>query len=122
MIQIKDAVIPAAGNNKRLESLKLTRILPKPMIPIISKPILEYVISFLAYNEVQNIYLVVNNKKESIINYFGNGSDFGVNIRYITQENLNGIAGAINLVKDHISDNFLCVLGDTFIIKQKIDI
>lgn len=121
MSHIKNAIIPAAGNNKRLETLKLTRILPKTMIPIIGKPILEYIIGFLAYNNVQNIYIIVNNKKETIINYFGNGSDFGVNIKYIVQEHVNGIAMAINLTKDLMSGDFICILGDTFIRKQRID-
>ena len=47
MVQIIDAVIPAAGLNKRLENLRITKLLPKSMIPIIGKPVIEYIIDFL---------------------------------------------------------------------------
>ena len=90
------------------------------MIPIIGKPVLEYIIEFLVENEIKNIYIIVGNKKETIMNYFGNGDEFGVHIHYLFQENANGIAMALTLAKEFIEGNFLCVLGDTFIQKQKI--
>lgn len=120
MVQIVDAVIPAAGFNKRLENLRITRLLPKSMIPIIGKPVIEYIVDFLVENGIENIYIIVGNKKESIISYFGNGDEFGVKIRYLFQENANGIAMALTLAKEVIGESFLCVLGDTFIPKQRI--
>ena len=120
MAQIVDAIIPAAGYNKRLESLKITRILPKSMIPIVGKPVLEYIVDFLVSNGINNIYIIVGNKKDTIMNYFGNGEEYGINIHYLIQENPNGIAMALALAKDLIESSFLCVLGDTFLPKQKI--
>lgn len=90
------------------------------MIPIIGKPILEHIIDFLTFNKINNIYIVVNNKMDTIVNYFGDGQEFGATIQYIVQEKLNGIAMAINLSKELIEDDFLCILGDTFIRKQNI--
>jgi dTDP-glucose pyrophosphorylase len=119
-MQIRDAIIPAAGNNKRLEGLRLTRLLPKSMIPIVGKPVLEYIVRFLVNNGIRNVYIIVNNKKESIMSYFGDGTDFGISIDYIVQENPNGIATAIDLAKDFVKGNFICILGDTFVVKQNI--
>ena len=120
MVQIIDAVIPAAGLNKRLENLRITKLLPKSMIPIIGKPVIEYIIDFLVENGIKNIYIIVGNKKESIISYFENGDEFEVKIHYLFQENANGIANALTLAKEFIGESFLCVLGDTFIPKQSI--
>lgn len=117
---IKDAVILSAGNNKRLQNLRLTKLLPKSMIPILGKPVLEYILNFLVSNGVENVYIVVNNKKDTIIDYFENGTDFGIHISYIVQETLNGIAMGLNLVKDYLHSRFICILGDTFVIEQDI--
>ncbi|MEM0135767.1 MAG: sugar phosphate nucleotidyltransferase [Thermoplasmatales archaeon] len=121
MVKINVAVIPAAGLNKRLADLNFTKILPKPMLPIIDKPILEYIIKFLVNNGVQRVYMIVNNKKKVIIDYFGSGEEFDTKIMYLEQGKPTGIADAINTAQEYINEPFFCVLGDTFVPNQRID-
>ena len=121
MNKVKYAVVPAAGYNKRLSSFPLTTILPKPMLPILNKPILEYIIDLLVRNGVEQIYLVVNNKKEIIKEYFGNGRRFGAIIKYVEQKQLRGIADAIYLLKEVIAEPFYVILGDTYTTIRSLD-
>ena len=75
------AVILTAGEGTRLRPLTVSRV--KGMIPIANKPILEYVIEALAKNNIRDIIMVVGYKKERIMAYFEEGTDFGVKIRYV---------------------------------------
>ena len=68
MRKIKVGVIPAAGHGRRLSSLPLTRVLPKCLLPILSKPILGYVIENMKKIGVEDIYIVVGFKKSSYKN------------------------------------------------------
>ncbi len=99
MKRIKVGVIPAAGYGRRLISLPLTRVLPKCLLPILNKPILEYVIENMKKMGVEDVYMIVGFKKDLIQEYFEDGSDFGINIKYILQSNPLGIAHAIGLTK-----------------------
>jgi len=110
--KIKVGVIPAAGKGNRISDLPLTRILPKPMLPILNKPILEYVIENMKKVGVETVYLIVGHKKELIQEYFKDGEDWDVNIQYIEQKEPKGIAHAIGLTKDYINEPFMVILGD----------
>lgn len=59
-MRIRVGVIPAAGKGERIKDLPITRILPKPMLPILHRPILEYVIRNMKEFGVELIYLIVN--------------------------------------------------------------
>ena len=76
MKRIKFGVIPAAGHGRRLSSLPLTRVLPKCLLPILNKPILEYVIENMKDMGVEDVYMIVGFKKELIQEYFEDGLDF----------------------------------------------
>lgn len=121
MGKIKTGVVPAAGSGNRISGLPLTRILPKPMLPILNKPILEYVIGNMKNAGVETIYIIVGHKKNIIEEYFQDGKDWNVNIKYIEQKELRGIAHAISLTKDHINEPFMVVLGDDLTITKSLD-
>ena len=84
---LKTAVIIAGGRGKRFE--ERTEDLPKPLIPVNDKPILERIIEWLAKSGVERVVIGTAYKKEMIKSYFGDGSDFGVKISY-TEHDENG--------------------------------
>jgi UDP-N-acetylglucosamine diphosphorylase / glucose-1-phosphate thymidylyltransferase / UDP-N-acetylgalactosamine diphosphorylase / glucosamine-1-phosphate N-acetyltransferase / galactosamine-1-phosphate N-acetyltransferase len=121
MGKIKIGIIPAAGKGLRLNDLLLTRVLPKPMLPILSKPLLEYVLENMKSMGVEDVFMIVGAKKELIQEYFGNGADFDLRITYIEQNPLRGIAHAISLTKDFVSEPFSVILGDDLTITSSLE-
>jgi len=119
--KIKIGVIPAAGKGNRIAELPLTRVLPKPMLPILNKPILEYVIENMKNIGVETIYLIVGQKKEVIQEYFQNGKDWNVNIKYIEQKELKGIAHTISLTRHFIDEPFVVILGDDLTVTKSLN-
>jgi len=107
------ALILAAGEGLRCRPLTLTR--SKVMLPVANRPILEYIILALARNDIKEITLVVGYKKERIMNHFGNGMEFGVNISYVEQEAQLGTAHAVKLSEPMIKEKFLVLNGDNLI-------
>ncbi len=107
------AVILAAGEGLRCRPLTLTR--SKVMLPVANKPILEYIIGALAQNDIKDIILIVGYQKERIMDYFGDGIDFGVNISYVEQGAQLGTAHAVKLAEPLIDEKFLVLNGDNLI-------
>jgi D-glycero-D-manno-heptose 1,7-bisphosphate phosphatase len=104
------AVIMAGGFGKRIAKFYTDR--PKPMIEVCGKPVLEHQIENLKEYGITDIIIVVHHMKEKIIRYFGDGSEFGVNISYYEEESPLGTAGALVQIKDRLSDSFLLINGD----------
>ena len=121
MKKIKVGVIPAAGHGRRLSSLPLTRVLPKCLLPVLNKPILGYVIENMKQIGVEEVYMIVGFKKELIQEYFEDGSDFGISIKYILQPNPLGIAHAIGLTREDIFEPFAVSLGDDLTISTSLE-
>ena len=113
MLKIR-TVILAAGMSTRL--LPYTETLPKPMLPIKGKPILEYVISNLSIQGYKDIIITVHYKNEKIIDYFKDGHDFGVKIKYSYEEELLDTAGSLRKLSDELTSDFL-VCGGSFLLK-----
>jgi UDP-N-acetylglucosamine diphosphorylase/glucosamine-1-phosphate N-acetyltransferase len=107
------AVILAAGEGLRCRPLTMTR--SKVMLPVANKPILEYIILALAQNDIKDIILIVGYKKERIMDYFGDGINFGVSISYIEQNSQLGTAHAVKLAEHLIDEKFLVLNGDNLI-------
>jgi bifunctional UDP-N-acetylglucosamine pyrophosphorylase/glucosamine-1-phosphate N-acetyltransferase len=108
------AVILAAGEGTRLKPI--TSSLPKPMIPIAGKPLLEHLILGLKEAGITDILIIVGYKKELIVEYFQNGQEIGVNIEYTTQHKYLGTAHATGYAKDFVKDdNFLMMYGDIMV-------
>ena len=92
---------------------KLTRQLPKPMIPLMGRPILEHQIDLAARYHCRDIIMLTGYMGEKIENYFGDGTERRVNIRYQHENAPLGTAGAIKSVEDWLRGDFLVFYGDT---------
>lgn len=103
-------IIMAGGKGTRIASINSE--VPKPMIPIMDKPILEYQIESLKVQGYTDLILVVGYLRNIIMDYFGNGSRFDINIKYVIEEVPLGTAGALYLLKDDLTEDFLLLNGD----------
>lgn len=103
-------VIMAGGRGTRIASIHAD--IPKPMIEICGKPILEHQIECLRKQNLKDIILVIGYLGNIIKEYFGDGKAFGVNIDYIQEESPLGTAGALYFLKDRIQGDFLLINGD----------
>ncbi len=104
------AVILAGGLGTRLKPF--TEVIPKPLLPIGEKSILEIQIERLKRFGFNEIYLATNYKSEYIENYFGNGSRYGVKLIISKEKKALGTAGPLLLLKDKLTDPFLVMNGD----------
>jgi dTDP-glucose pyrophosphorylase len=103
-------ILMVGGLGERLGSL--TKNTPKPMLKVGNKSILETIVeSFKGYGYT-NIVMCLNYKSEIIQDYFGDGSEFGVNIEYILEKKRMGTAGALSLLKDNSKEPFFVMNGD----------
>lgn len=103
------AVIMAGGKGSRVVTLNAN--VPKPMFPILGKTILEYQMESLVKSGIKDITLIVGYLKDIVINHFGDGQKFGVNISYIEESEPLGTAGALYYLKEE-HDDFILVFGD----------
>ncbi len=105
------AVIVAGGKGTRLIELTKNE-LAKAMVPILNKPILLRQVELLKENGVKNFIFIVGHLKESIMEFFKDGSDFGVKIEYIVEDAPLGTAGALYYLKNKVDDDFIFLNGD----------
>lgn len=103
-------VIMAGGKGTRISSLASD--IPKPMIKINDKPILEYEIECLRRQGFKDIIITVSHLGQKIMDYFGDGSKFGVRIEYYFEKEPLGNAGALFRIKDKLSEVFLLLNAD----------
>ena len=103
-------VIMAGGLGSRLG--ELTKETPKPMLHVGKKPMLETIIeNFIEYG-FHKFYISVNYKAEKIIEYFGDGKKWGIEIKYLHETKRLGTAGSLSLIKDTLTEPFLVANGD----------
>jgi NDP-sugar pyrophosphorylase family protein len=109
---VKTAVILAGGAGLRMKPL--TDNCPKPMVELLGKPVLQWVIEWLKKNGISNIVLGVAYCKESVINYFKDGSEFGVKIKYSvhTVDGETGEGFKLAISRHVTDDTFVAVNGD----------
>ncbi|MDO8682981.1 MAG: sugar phosphate nucleotidyltransferase [Armatimonadota bacterium] len=105
-------VILAAGRGSRMALF--SDEYPKPLLPICNKPIMQYQIEMMRDLGITDVFIVVGHLKNRIMEYFGNGSDFGVKIRYVEQNQPLGIAHAVGQLERFVETSFLMFLGDIF--------
>ena len=111
---IKKAIILAAGKGMRL--MPLTLAMPKEMIRVGVKPVIEHAIEVLKAGEIKDILIVVGRKKEAIMDYLGSGERLGVNIYYRIQDEPKGTAHAVYYGRDFIgSEDFVVMYGDNYL-------
>lgn len=104
------AVIMAGGQGTRLKEITGDDI-PKPMIKICDKPILEHQLINLIHYGIKDFIFIVGYKNNVIKDYFGDGTKHGVSIKYIVEETPLGTAGALYYLKGE-SDDFILLFGD----------
>ena len=104
-----EAVILAGGKGTRLRPYTTT--LPKPLMPVGERPILEIVIGQLKAAGIRKITIAVNHMAEIIMAFFGNGEKFGVEITYSMEDKPLGTVGPLKLIKD-LPEYFLVMNGD----------
>ncbi|WP_373002774.1 nucleotidyltransferase family protein [Sulfurimonas sp.] len=103
-------VLMAGGLGTRLKPL--TDNMPKPLLKVGNKPILETIIENFSKYGFKDFILSVNYKSEMIKEYFGDGKRFGVSIEYIMEDKRMGTAGALSLMKEKLTNNFFVMNGD----------
>jgi NDP-sugar pyrophosphorylase family protein len=106
----KTCVILAGGRGTRLKPI--TNEIPKPMIPVHDKPVIEHNIDLLKKYGIRRIIISLGYKGDKIRNYFGDGRRFGVNISYVEEKEPLGTAGALCLTKPFLNDTFVVCNAD----------
>jgi mannose-1-phosphate guanylyltransferase/phosphomannomutase len=104
------AVIMAGGEGTRLRPL--TSNAPKPLLPLVNRPMMEHIIDLLKRHGVDEIVVTVAFMANSIRNYFGDGSELGVTLTYATEESPLGTAGSVRNAMDQLTERFLVISGD----------
>ena len=104
------AVVMAGGKGKRLRPF--TESVPKPMIKVAGRPILERIILHLVGSGIRRIFLSVNHLSEIIENHFEDGSDYGAEIAYLRENSPLGSGGAISLLPEIPEHPLLVMNGD----------
>ena len=109
----RQLIILAGGAGTRLR--ERLGDLPKPMIPIVGKPLLEYQVELAKKHGFTDLVFFVHYRADLIKNYFGDGEKFGVNIRYILEREPLGTAGAVLAGFEHLAGRFVVLYGDTMV-------
>lgn len=106
------AMILAAGEGRRLRPL--TNHLPKPMLPVAGRPLLEHTVIYLRENGITDLAINLYHLPQAVIDYFGDGSGWGVSLHYSVEEKLLGSAGGVKRLQDFFDDTFIVYYGDLF--------
>jgi mannose-1-phosphate guanylyltransferase / phosphomannomutase len=102
-------VIMAGGFGTRLKPLTINR--PKPMVPVANRPIMEHIIALLARHGITDLISILYFQPEHIISHFGDGSQFGVNMQYVTADADYGTAGAVRNASHLLGDDRVIVIS-----------
>jgi NDP-sugar pyrophosphorylase family protein len=104
------AVVMAGGKGTRLRPI--SEKVPKPMVEVAGRPILERIILHLVGNGIHTVYLAVNYKAEIIEKYFGDGSEFGCTISYLREKEPRGTGGPLSLLPMRPQHPIIVLNGD----------
>lgn len=104
------AVVLAGGSSARLHGLSSD--LPKPLAPFFDRPLVHHTIKLLARHDIRDITVAVSHKAKELIDHLGDGTSYGVNIRYSIETEPVGPAGAVKLLQSKLTDTFVVVSGD----------
>jgi UDP-N-acetylglucosamine diphosphorylase / glucose-1-phosphate thymidylyltransferase / UDP-N-acetylgalactosamine diphosphorylase / glucosamine-1-phosphate N-acetyltransferase / galactosamine-1-phosphate N-acetyltransferase len=112
--KIDKAVILAAGRGKRMR--EMTAELPKPMLEVRGKPVLQYIVEGLRDAGVRKFLIVVGYRADAVRNFFGDGSRNNIDIKYATQVTQDGTGRVVDLAKDFVGNTpFILAYGDILI-------
>lgn len=104
------AIIMAGGEGSRLRPLTCDR--PKPMVPMLNRPVMEHAVDLLKKNGISDIGVTLQYMPQEITNHFGDGSDFGVNMQFFIEDSPLGTAGSVRNAAGFINETFVVVSGD----------
>ncbi|MDD4169102.1 MAG: sugar phosphate nucleotidyltransferase [Desulfotomaculaceae bacterium] len=104
------AVIMAGGKGTRL--CPLTCFQPKPMVPLLGRPCMEYIIELLKKHGIFEIAVTLQFLPHAIKNYFGDGSEYGVQLTYFEETTPLGTAGSVKNAAEFLDDTFVVISGD----------
>lgn len=104
------AVVMAGGEGSRLRPLTLGR--PKPMVPLVNRPMLEHILLLLKRHGITDVILTVQYMASYIQTQIGDGSDLGINVTYSVEEHPLGTAGSVRQAAESLEDTFLVISGD----------
>lgn len=109
MIDIK-AVIMAGGKGTRLRPL--TCDIPKPMVPILNKPVMEYSIDLLRKHGIKDIAVTMAYMPSIIMDHFESGDKWNVNLEYFIEDIPLGTGGSVKNAQEFLDDTFIVISGD----------
>ena len=104
------AVVMAGGEGSRLRPLTIMR--PKPMVPIVGRPVMEHILNLLKGHGITDVVVTVQYLASAIEDYFGDGSAFGMRIDYSREEVPLGTAGSVKNAEELLTEPFLVISGD----------
>jgi mannose-1-phosphate guanylyltransferase/phosphomannomutase len=104
------AVIMAGGFGTRIQPL--TSSLPKPMIPLLNRPIMLHIVELLQSYGITDLVMLLYHQPFSVKNFFRDGSEFGVKITYVTPLADLGTAGAVKSAEKFLDERFIVISGD----------
>jgi mannose-1-phosphate guanylyltransferase/phosphomannomutase len=104
------AVVMAGGEGSRLRPITSTR--PKPLVPVVNRPILWHVLRLLKKHRIEDSYVTLHYLADQITMAFGDGSDLGVKIKYSFEDKPLGTAGSVKALEDELRGTFMVISGD----------
>lgn len=104
------AVIMAGGEGTRLRPLTCNR--PKPMVPVGNKPVMEHIVELLRKHHLNEVAVTLQYMPDLIREYFGDGSEYGMKIRYYVEQSPLGTAGSVKNAEEFLDDTFIVISGD----------
>ncbi len=104
------AVIMAGGKGSRLRPLTCNK--PKPMVPVMNRPVMEYAVELLKKHNITDIAVTLQYLPDVIKEYFGDGSRYGVNLAYFEETTPLGTAGSVKNAEEFLDQTFLVISGD----------
>jgi dTDP-glucose pyrophosphorylase len=111
MMKVNKAVILAAGRGTRMR--ELTNELPKPMIEVRGKPVLQHIVEGLRDAGIRSLLLIVGYRADAVRNFFGDGSRYDVAVQYETQRVQDGTGRVVDLSREFVGDSpFILSYGD----------
>lgn len=104
------AIIMAGGQGTRLRPL--TCNIPKPMMPIMGKPVMQYTIELLVKNNIKDIGITLHYLPDDVINFFGDGRSFNAELKYYIEDTPLGTAGSVKNAEEFLTETFIVISGD----------
>src|SRR5437870_3799330 len=104
------AVVMAGGEGSRLRPL--TSGLPKPLVPVVGRPVMEHILGLLRKHGITYVVVSLQYLGSAIRDYFGDGSDFGVDITYVVQDATLSTADSVKNAQEYLDEPFIVISGD----------